>query len=294
MTYPNLETFLTLPDVEVATISPTTVIAIFGGISRSAALAGIDRQSTAYMPWLRTGMLACFDLLFRHGVRHIIAPLTIARIPPQVQAFRDRLLAAIAWGFAGPEALSDYAQRAWRVRLLGTDDVPELTTTADRLRSETSRTSETTLWFSVCADAEAPLQTIFNSVLQSGPRSRIELIRVLYGEDIPLATMLIGFGKPTFVFDLVPPLLVGQLQCYWTQRAGYGLDERMLRRILYDYAYTRQTGSGTERNGRYANIQAQRAAWETDWVLGVGVLRGASWYPASFAGPPEDIEFLCS
>ncbi|HEY3232054.1 MAG TPA: hypothetical protein VGJ87_22675, partial [Roseiflexaceae bacterium] len=282
------EAFLATPEVEIAAIAPATVITGFGGTRRGAALAGVDPLSKAYMPWVRHGILACLDLLFRHGVCHAIVPIPIVELLEEAAGSRARLFAALDWVFAGTETLADYVRREWRVRLIGAEGIAELAATAERLRAATPSASGPTLWLSVCADAEAPMRAIIDTALQTGARTRAEAIRALYGEDIPLATMLIGFGRPTFTYDLIPPLLVGRLQCYWMQRPGYGLDERMLRRILYDYAYTRDTGSGTDRSGRYANVQAQRAAWETDWVLGAGVPLGAFWYPAPFAGPPEE------
>jgi hypothetical protein len=281
---PDLETFLAGSDAEIAKVAPTTVITRFGGTRRGAMRAGVDPRSQAYISWVRDGVLGCIDLLFRHGVCNVIVPIPIGEHLEEAAGSRAHLFAALDWVFAGPETLADYNRRERRVRLIGADRVPELGASAERLRAATPAASESTLWLSVCADAEAPMQAIFDAALRTGARSRGELIRALYGDDIPLATMLIGFGRPTFTYDLIPPLLVGRLHCYWMQRPGYGLDQRMLRRIFYDYAYARDTGSGTDRSERYANIQAQRAAWETDWVLGVGVSLDAFWYPASFAG----------
>ncbi|HJZ50244.1 MAG TPA: hypothetical protein VKE41_23900 [Roseiflexaceae bacterium] len=283
----DFSTFLAAPDAEVAAIAPATAIVAFGGTRRSAALAGVDRMSPAYMPWLRAGMLNCFDLLFRHGVRHIIAPLAIGKHLAEAGSMRAQLIGALDWGFAGAEALADYRRHEWRVRLIGTESVPELVSTGERLRAETTSSDVPTLWFSVCPDPEASLAAVLHTAAQSGARTRDQAVRALYGEAIPLATLLLGFGKPVFSYDLVPPLLAGRLQCYWMQRPGYALDQPMLRMVLYDYAYTRRTGSGTDRGGRYAGIGAQRAAWETDWVLGVGVPLGGFWFPAPFGGLVE-------
>src|SRR5262249_39727047 len=145
---------------------------------------------------------------------------------------------------------------------------------------------EHTLWWTVTPSDDAP----WDAVLSAGARTRAEAIRALYGEDIPLATMFISFGKPIVIYDLIPPLLVDRLQCYWIMRPGYRLDEPMLRHILYDYAYTRKTGSGPSWSERYANLGIQRGAWSTQAVLGVGQRMGPFWYPVPF---PQAEDLRC-
>ena len=112
--------------------------------------------------------------------------------------------------------------------------------------------------------------------------TRADLIRAIYGEDIPPATMFLGFGKPIITQVSAPPLLVGEMQCYWSQRPGFSIDERMLRRIFYDYACLRRTWTGNDRSGRYTELTAQREDWETEAVLGVGQRLGSFWYPEPF------------
>jgi hypothetical protein len=263
------------------------MIAAFGGTRRGAALAGKDSRSKDTMAWQRREMLRCFDHLFSHGVRHVIAPVAIRQHLAEAGAARERVLAELGWGIAGPEALADYATYGWRVRMIGIEQLPELAPAAEQLRSAISAEGAPTLWFWVCADHAAPLQAIFDAAHCSGARTRAEVAHALYGEDIPPASLLLGFGEPTFSYELIPPLLMNRLEAYWIQRPGYRLDQQMLRRILYDYAYLRRTGSGVERSKRYADIQSQRAAWLTDWVLGVGVEVGSFWYPDPFAGAPQ-------
>jgi hypothetical protein len=279
----DLSTFLAAPDADVAEVAPETVIAAFGGVRRSAALEGIDRHSPAYMAWQRAGLVANVDLIFRHGVRHVIYPLAIGEHLAEAGPYRAQVFKGLEWGLAGAAALADYAERGWRVRLIG--PVPELAGTSERLRAATPTADAPTLWIWASADADGPLEEIFAAVQRTGARARADLARALYGEAIPPATLLLGFGSPQFSYDLIPPLLTTRLEGYWVQRPGYRLDQPMLRRILYDYAYLRRTGRGVERNDRYANVQAQRAAWLTDWVLGVGIDLEGFWYPAPFAGP---------
>jgi len=80
------------------------------------------------------------------------------------------------------------------------------------------------------------------------------------------------------VADLLPPLLAGEVQCYWIQRPGYLYDEQLLRRILYDYAYLRPTWR-LDKSSRYDTLEANRSLWQQPLVLGYGKHVGAFWYP---------------
>ncbi len=52
----------------------------------------------------------------------------------------------------------------------------------------------------------------------------------------------VSLSLPTIDFAIVSPLLLGELQCSWTQQPDYRLDQAQLRTSLYDYAYLRKTG----------------------------------------------------
>jgi hypothetical protein len=90
-------------------------------------------------------------------------------------------------------------------------------------------------------------------------------------------------------YQVIPPLLLGQLHCYWSQQPGYSLTERQLRTILYDYVYLRTTWRAEKTTRAQAAI-ADRSAWEEGPILGLGMQLGPFWYPApmsSPAWPPE-------
>jgi hypothetical protein len=122
---------------------------------------------------------------------------------------------------------------------------------------------------------------------RSGAQTRRDSIRALYGEDIPLATMMVAFGKPVISPDQVPPLLVGKMDCYWTQRPGYRMTERELRTMLYDHAYVRRTWR-TDKTGRAEEALAFRRAWEEGPTLGLGIRLGPFWYPAKTTTPADE------
>jgi len=277
---PSRANFLDAPTDLVACVAPATVIFAPGGTRRSAVLAGISPQSDEYARWTRERMVACSELFFNLGIRHLF--MSVMR-PPQlaeVGRYRDRLLDWLDWGLAGPEALADYARLGWRVRLLGADGLGQLGTAAERLRQTMPGTATPTLWYYVVPEIESPWQWVRAALRQTEGNTTSDVIRALYGEDVPLATLYLAFGKPMFVPDLLPPLLSGDVQCYWTQRPGYTLDEHTLRQVIYDYAYLRPTWT-RDKSARYAGVEAQRSLWEQAPVLGLGRRAGAFWYPMS-------------
>ena len=284
---PTLQSFLTAPLEEVASVAPKTVIFAAGGTRRSAMLAGIADHSEEYVRWTRRQMIDCFDMLFRHGVSHI---LTFAIIETQVrevtERYSQRLLDWVEWGLAGPEALSDYKERAWRVRLHGTEALPPLAPAAQRLQDATDDEGQHSVWWFVVADEEHPWERVLKAAGETGVSRREELVEAIYGRPIPPATLFLSFGKPMVSASLLPPLLTGQLQCYWVQQPGYRLDKEQWRHILYDYAYLRPTWR-EDKSGRAKAVLEQRSFWEKGPILGLGVPLGPFWYPAPFPGKPS-------
>ena len=97
-------------------------------------------------------------------------------------------------------------------------------------------------------------------------------------------SIYLGTVKPLLSVLQLPPLLVtSEVQCYWSLRPGYSLDEKQLRSILYDYAFTRQTWQ-ENKTGRAQQALVQRDIWERGDILGLGKRLGPFWYPDSSLG----------
>jgi len=79
-------------------------------------------------------------------------------------------------------------------------------------------------------------------------------------------------------------LLYDETQCYWLQKPGYGIEEESLRKIIYDYAYTRKTWL-KDKTGRAEQALAHRDVWEKAPILGIGIRFGPFWHPAPFTLP---------
>ena len=284
-TLPSLEHFLAAPLEEVRRVAPATMILGTGGTRRRAVLAGISPHSHEYADFTRQEMLRCFDLIFSHGVRHLISAMLVAgHAAETTPGYREYLTRWVAEGLAGPQALEDYARRGWRVRIIGTESWPELEPAAERLLTATSTNDGPTLWASVASSTQASWQRLLQTAITHGITDRAELVRALYGEDIPPATLYLGSGKPQVDDSLIPPLLVGKMECYWRQHLGYDLDEPALRTILYDFAYIRPTWRA-DKSGRAETIHLYAAAWKTPAILGLGTRLGPFWYPAPTADP---------
>ena len=276
-----LDEFLAAPRREITRVAPATMIYAASGTRRQAALAGVDADSEHYVTWSHMQALDAVQLLFDHGVRHVFTLLAGPGQFQEVGAYRARLLDWIEWGVASLPALAEFRRRGWRVRLLCDQGVPQL----DRAQRAVAQTGgEVTLWFQVVADSEAPWRWILAAMNRTQAASRCELIKALYGEAVPMASLYLAFGKPIIAPELLPPLLTDTVQCYWSQRPGYALDEEELRRVLYDYAFLRPTWQA-DKTGRADASLPHADVWRNGSILGLGQRLGPFWYPLPFAAP---------
>lgn len=280
---PNLARFLRDDPAAVAALAPATVCFAPGGTRRHAVLEGVPLDGDAYVRWSQGRIFDCIERLFALGVRHVIVNVLRSSQLAEVGRYREQLMARVEAGLAGEAALAAYARRGWRARLIGGEALPELAACDARMRAATAGHSAGTIWWYACAGVEAYWATLLETAARSGARTRAALVEALYGEAIPPATMLIGFGKPMLVADIAPPILCGDLQAYWYQRPGYSLDETDLRRIFYDYAFLRRTWQA-DKSARYSEVVAQRDLWERQTILGLGTRLGPFWYAAPERG----------
>lgn len=276
---PSLAEFLAAPVEHVADVMPETVIFAVGGTRRSAALAGISAQTDDYAHSSRARMIDCFAQFFQLGTRHLFTSMLRPGQLDEVGRYRNRLISWLDWGLAGPEAIEDYSRHGWRVRLCGAEGIPELHDATERLRAATPRSWKHTLWLYVAPEPGTLWQQMLATAHAAQTHSQADLIRALFGEDIPPAEVYIGFGKPIFTHDIVPLALLGEAQCYWTQRPGYEIDEHMVRRIVYDTVYRRRTWR-EDKSARYDHIETTRDLWESRQMIGIGQRVGGFWYPA--------------
>lgn len=280
---PDREAFLTAPDAVVAAVAPATALWIMGGTRRRAVMEGIP-LNTSYIEWSRQQMLESLRLFFRLGVRHLIVPTFGPHQMVEVGEYGANILTWALQALAGPAMVEEYRREGWRARLIVPASVPVLQEAAARLAQEPAPAGAPTVWYYFVTDHSEPWRDLLDAVHRTGARTYAEAQQALYGEEIPPASLLVGFGKPVIGPTLIPLLLADpDLQCYWTQRAGPRLPEPMLRAIIYDYAYTRRTFR-PDHQARYNQSAAQQALWDTPAVLGLGVALNGFWYPEPFPG----------
>lgn len=282
--------FLAQPLKDLRTLAPVSVIYSVSGTRRSAALAGISPYGIDYIEWTYHQMMGCLKLLFKYGVNHIIKPvITPSQFKESTPEYRENLWKWLDYGLAGPQAIADYQQLKWRVRLPFGEQIPELIHVAQRLKESTSEHSPYNLWFFVVPEHNILWRWALEHLRKTMIYIPNEAVKSLYGEHISPATMYLDFGKPVLSPDLLPPFLFGKLECYWSQNPGYSLNEEFFRHILYDYAYMRKTWR-EDKTGRAEQAIKYREAWEEGPIIGLGTRLGPFWYPQSTNIPNMDEE----
>jgi len=277
---PTLEEFLAAPVEEVAKVAPATVIYGVGGTRRQAAFNGVEPWSDEYVRWAREGSMRSAELIFSHGIQNLLMVALVPSNLQEVDHYREQLIKRAKWVIAGDETLADYERLMCRARLLGAEEHPELSETAAQLVKATSDPQRKhTFYWSMVFNADDPWRRVLAAVRRSQAVTQAEAIRALYGEEIPPATLYLAFGKPLITLEVIPPLLIGKIHCYWSQQPGYTLTATKLRTILYDYAYLRSTWHEAKTE-RAKEALAHRQAWEEGPLFGVGMRLGPFWYPA--------------
>lgn len=278
--YPTIDEFLAAPEEEVAAVAPVSMSYGAGGTRRAAVFAGIEPWSSEFMVWAHERMLDSQALIFRYGVQHLFSPLIVPNNLKEAHHQRDQLFRQIEPVLTRPAAVVRYQALGIRVRLLGGEQVPEVQQTAEKLDSLTAANGPQTLYWTVVLSQEELWRQLFAATNEHKIQSQAEAIRAIYGVEIPPITLYLNHGKPEFSFNTLPPLLVGQAQCYWNQKPGSMLDDKLFRTILYDYAYLRKTFRADKLARAEAALTNQQE-WMAAPLLGLGMRMGPFWHPRS-------------
>jgi hypothetical protein len=286
---PTLAEFLAAPIESVRRVAPETMILGTGGTRRHAILAGFSAVSDEYAKTTRREMMACYELIFAHGVQHLLATMLVSsHFQETTPGYRENLLGWLTWAMVGSEARAAYARLGWRVRLIGAESWPEILPIAEQLVKLTADHPGPTLWYTIGSQTDVTWSHMLQHAIAGQITDRRELIRALYGEDIPPATLYLGAGKPQVEDSQIPLLLIGKLESYWRQHLGYNLDVQTLRTIFHDYAYLRRTWRA-DKTGRAEAVKAYAQAWENPPVIGLGRRLGPFWYPAPIAAVAPEV-----
>ncbi|MCA9994697.1 MAG: hypothetical protein KDE56_03050 [Anaerolineales bacterium] len=289
---PSLEEFLNLPIEEVVPLVPQTMLYYVSGSRRGAALDGVRTSGDEYKHWANKEMMRCVSLLFGYGIKHVLMPMvTPGSFSETTTGYREFLWDWINWGLAREEAIKFFVQQGWHVHIPFGENIPELKRVMEQLKATVQAPKRGSLWIFIVPEQNILWEWAL-AKLQTNPVSNTQAaIKLLYGEEIPLATLYLDFGKPIISSDLLPPFLIGKLESYWSQEPGYSLNDKLFRHILYDFAFTRKTWK-EDKSGRAEQAVEYRNVWENDVVLGLGTRLGPFWYPqpTTIPGIITDIE----
>jgi len=284
---PSLEEFLAAPSEQVAQVAPASMLYWVGGSRRSAALAG--KATREYASWTIKKLIQAVDLIFSHGVQHIFMPvLSSKNFAEDTPGYRENLWYWLTQVLAGTKTAAHIQGQGRRVRFLYEEHIPQLQTANERLRTAEPLSKDTpALWIIAVPEEGLPLRWMLDKLSKSQAETPEQAIQALYGEDIPPASLCLGFGKLVLSPYVIPPFLLGVLNCYWSQRPGWdGLTQDLLRTVFYDYAYLRPTWQ-KDKTGRAEKAIKHRTAWEKGPVIGLGTRLGPFWYPV--LGPDPTI-----
>ncbi|MBC8333606.1 MAG: hypothetical protein H8E28_16630 [Anaerolineae bacterium] len=282
-TTPDFVRFCELSLDDVALLSPRTMIYAASGTRRAAALNGISTSGDEFAVWTQGELFRTIELLFLHGICHLFMPmLGPSQFNEATPEYQKHLWRWFEEGLTGTDAIAKYQRAGWRVRIAGSEYISELKQAGRRLIEQTPNDASHTLWCYAIPAYETPWRWMLEAAQTAQAKTLADAKNALYGDNIPPASLYLSTGKPLMSSLQLPPLLVnGPLQCYWSQRPGYSLDQRQLRAIIYDYAYLRKTWK-KDKSGRAEQALAERDLWERGNVLGVGIRKGPFWYPAPF------------
>jgi hypothetical protein len=229
-------------------------------------------------------------MLFEHGIETILAPVFGRELMRRGDEYTKRV------GIEGlVRTATDAAYREFfrkfdvKVRFYGDyRDVLAGTPYEHALQSiqevtEATRGHKTfKLYFGVFADEStgtiARLSVEHYLAEGSIPDSRT-LIRKYYNEDLPPASIFIGFDKFT-VFDM-PLLGTGEEDYYFSVSPSPYMTVRQLRSILYDHLYVRRTPEPDYTTLSANELDQLRQYYHAnrDRAFGVGKLKFNLWFP---------------
>lgn len=275
---PTQDEFLAAPLDDVAAVAPRSMVYAPGGTRRSAMFAGVEPWSTEYVRLGHEGITKCIDLIFRHGVEHVFTPAVMAGHAQEVGAIEQKLFKTMSSFLADPHLLALVRGYGWRMRIAPSAYTDVLSPLSESIEKATASDGKHTWWLTVTPSIESWWSTFINLAKSEQVHSRADAILALYGEAVPPIRLCLAFGKPMVAPDLFPPLLMDDVQCYWSQQAGYSLTEQQFRRIVYDYAYLRQTWQ-KDKTERAKAAVADQETWEREMIVGLGKRLGPFWYP---------------
>ena len=257
----DLTWFQNLHTSEVAAIvrerGPRTVVFAAGGTTRwfiLKHLTGWPADMSYWQGYLKYGgrrFVEIVRMFFDHGIYTLF---THAIVPGQLEGkgegYSPMALTSGMERIAGtPEFLSFYDKYEVRVRFFGNyrqildgsryadalaqfDQIQERTRTYDRHRLFWGFNSEQDQVTPILESAVQHYRT------HGRAPSREEVVELYYGEPVEPVDVFISFNRPRTAV-LMPPLVDGRADLYFTVGLSFDFSQEQLRNILYDHLYAR-------------------------------------------------------
>ena len=296
----DLQSFLTLPTEEVATIvrASGSKVCVFpiNGTRRWFMLEYGDQEwddpIAAYMDIAAKRQIELYKLFFNHGIDTLITPVIGSEILATRDAYMQKIGADGLERFAThPDFLSFYEQYGVRARFYGDYQKHLANTPYEHLSNIFDGLIETTclgnrfrLFFGAFADNLSATQVVAELAVQyfkeygTVPDQK-KIVELYYGEYVGKANIFIGFDRFA-AFDY-PLINWGEEDLYFTVAPSPYITERQLRAILYDHLFTRRT-----KELDYTNLSTEDQQWlknyyhqNQDTILGIGSIQRGIWFP---------------
>ncbi|MBU0492371.1 MAG: hypothetical protein KKB13_11035 [Chloroflexi bacterium] len=299
---PTSNEFLSLPRAQVATLvqqqGPKTVVLCVAGSRRWYVLRAGQGQFDwpGYGQALSRRYRELFVLLFESGIHTILTP---AVYPPNFQrgpAYVSRMLQGVPQLVQSAEFQDFYRDLDVRAGLYGNalsaPAFPQLAALDRELRQATAAyQSRRLLWGLNCDDdllADVLRLAVAHFQETGAVPTRAQLVERYYGWPVGAVDIFVGAGRPS-IFNLMPPLLDGREDLYFTVGLSLDLTEAQWREILYDHLWRRP-----KKTHQWNDLEPAIVAWlrrfydaNQGQTLGVGQLGpGDVWFARQAeAGP---------
>jgi len=290
--------FLELPVNEVAAIVQATgkkvVVFPVNGTRRWFMLEHADKIGNdffhAYMDESIKNHVQLCSMLFDHGIHIILAPVFGRELMHRGDEYTKRVgMDGLVRTATDKNYRDFYKKYNVRVRFYGDyRDVLKGTEYESVLgflyevMETTKENTRSNLFFGVFADevTETISRLSVEHYLAHGAvPDKSTLIRKYYGEDMPPASLFIGFDKFS-IFDM-PLLATGEEDLYFSVSPSPYMTEHQLRAILYDHIYIRRAPEPDYTKMDRDELDWLREYYRTnkDIALGVGKSKFNLWFP---------------
>jgi tuberculosinol/isotuberculosinol synthase len=298
-----LERFLQLATPEVAALVRATgsKVCVFpvNGTRRWFMLEHADKINgdffPAYMDHSIKNHIELCTMLFDHGIETILTPVFGRELMRRGDEYTKRVGIEGLVRTASDEHFRAFFER-YKVKVRFYGDYRDVLTSTPyeyalqsihNVMDATKNHNRYRLFFGVFADESTETiarLSVEHYLAEGAIPDRTTLVRKYYGDDLPPASLFIGFDKFA-VFDM-PLLHTGGEDLYFSVSPSPYMSVHQLRSILYDHLYVRRTPEPDYTKLEPAELDQIRTYYRAnkDHAFGVGKLDFDLWFPEIWGG----------